>query len=69
MCDRFYNEQYTLAAYILSNPGKYRTILPNFFISEDHKLSSIIESIWDHPNLSDVERHGGSFWLQIGGES
>lgn len=66
MCDRFYNEQYTLAAFILANPGKYKPILPNFFISEDTELSGILQTVWDHPNLRNAERHGGSFWLQIG---
>ncbi len=65
MCDRFYNEQYMLAAFLLSNSQKYRPILPNFFISEDKELSEIIEPIWEHPNLQNVERHGGSFWIQI----
>jgi hypothetical protein len=65
MCDRFYNEQYTLAAFVLANPEKYKTILPNFFISEDKSLSETISPIWNHPNLSNVEKHGGSYWLQI----
>jgi len=66
MCDRFYNEQYTLAAFILANPGKYKPILPNFFISEDKELRGILKSVWEHPNLQSAQRHGGSFWLQIG---
>jgi len=65
MCDRFYSEQYTLAAFILANPTRYSTLLPNYFISEDKELSQILAPIWKHPNLQDVERHGGSFWLQI----
>ena len=65
MCDRFYNEQYMLAAFILANPYKYTTILPNYFISQDKELSNIIEPLWNHPDLLNVERHGGSFWLQI----
>lgn len=65
MCDRFYNEQYMLAAFILANPEKYVTILPNFFISEDEALSKVIAPIWDHPNLANVEKHGGSYWLKI----
>lgn len=65
MCDRFYNEQYMLAAFILANPEKFKTILPNYFISEDPDLSKIISPIWNHPNLKEVERHGGSFWFQI----
>jgi hypothetical protein len=65
MCDRFYNEQYMLAAFILANPDKFKTILPNYFISEDAELAKIISPIWKHPNLTNVEKHGGSFWLQI----
>ncbi len=65
MCDRFYSEQYGLAMYLMANPTKYQTILPNYFISEDAELSQQISPIWEHPNLKDVERHGGSFWLKI----
>lgn len=65
MCDRFYNEQYLLAAFILANPARYKTILPNYFISQDKDLAKIISPIWEHPNLINLEKHGGSFWLQI----
>ncbi len=65
MCDRFYNEQYMLAAFILANPEKFNPILPNYYISEDKDLAKIISPIWNHPNLINVEKHGGSFWLQI----
>ncbi len=65
MCDRFYSEQYVLAAFILANPDKYKTIFPAIFISEDKELSKIIASIWEHPNTKNVEKHGGSFWIQI----
>lgn len=65
MCDRFYNEQYVLAAFILANPEKFKTILPNYFISEDTELAKIISPMWNHPSLTNVEKHGGSFWLQI----
>lgn len=65
MCDRFYTEQYGLAIYLLANPEKYATILPNYFISEDKELSELISPMWDHPNLEGVEQHGGSFWLEI----
>lgn len=65
MCDRFYSEQYLLATLLLANSEKYKTILPCFFISEDKELKKILEPVWNHPNLSEVERHGGSFWLRI----
>lgn len=66
MCDRFYSEQYALAAFILANPQHYIPMVPNYFISEDTELSNIIADMWEHPNLEGVERHGGSFWLKIG---
>ncbi len=67
MCDRFYSEQYGLAMYLLANPEKYETILPNYFISEDKELSELISPIWDHDNLRNAEKHGGSYWIRING--
>jgi predicted O-methyltransferase YrrM len=66
MCDRYYSEQYALAAFVLANPTKYKTIMPNFFVSEDAQLNQILKPVWDHPMMANVERHGGSYWLQIG---
>lgn len=66
MCDRFYSEQYPLAAFLMANPEKYKPLMPNYFISEDVSLRGILESLWNHSNLQGVERHGGSFWLEIG---
>ncbi len=65
MCERYYSEQYGLAMLLMANPGRYRPILPNFFISEDPELDMILEPLWEHPNLEGAERHGGSFWLEI----
>src|SRR5690606_34794537 len=66
MCDRFYNEQYVLAAFVLANPSRYRTLLPNYFVSEDAELADVLSPFWNLPQMAGVERHGGSYWLQIG---
>jgi hypothetical protein len=66
MCDRFYSEQYGLMMFLLANPKKYNTIFPCYFVSEDKALSELLSPIFDDPKLSKVERHGGSYWLQIG---
>lgn len=66
MCDRFYNEQYLLAANIMANPQRYQTLMPNFFVSEDPALSALTEPIWKQPGMPVVEKHGGSYWLRIG---
>lgn len=65
MCNRFYNEQYGLASFLLANPKKYNTILPNYFVSQNEELSNIYNSIWDHENLEGVEQHGASYWIEI----
>jgi hypothetical protein len=65
MCDRFYSEQYGLALSLMANPGRYVPLLPNYFISEDPELSTVLGQLWDHPNLNGLEKHGGSFWLRI----
>jgi hypothetical protein len=67
MCDRFYSEQYLLAAFLLADPVRYRTLLPAWYISQDPELSALAAPLWDHPHLEGVERHGCSFWLRIGG--
>jgi len=65
MCDRSYSAQYGLAIFILGNPEQYKAILPNYFISEDQEQAEFISPFWQHPNMKNVEQHGGSFWLQI----
>lgn len=65
MCDRAYSEQYGLMIYLLANPDKYQTLLPNYFISEDKELAQRIAPFWEEPNLKNVEKHGGSFWLRV----
>lgn len=65
MCDRFYSEQYMLAAFVLANPSKYKTIFPSIYISENKPLADIVAPLWKHPNTQGVEKHGGSYWLQI----
>jgi len=65
MCNRFYNEQYGLAMYLLANPGRFKILLPNFFIYNDEELSEVISPVWEHSSVRNVERHGGSFWFKI----
>lgn len=65
MCDRFYSEQYGLAFFLLSNPEKFKTIAPNYFISEDEEFKHLLTPFWEHASMPEVERHGGSYWLEI----
>lgn len=65
MCDRFYSEQYMLAAFLLANPQKYVPVFQGIFVSEDKELSALLEPLWQSENTNGVEKHGGSFWFKI----
>ncbi len=60
---RFYSEQYLLAAWLLAEGPHVRVELANMFVSRDEELAAILNPLWTGP-LSDVQRHGGSFWLR-----
>jgi predicted O-methyltransferase YrrM len=66
VCDRYYSEQYVLAAFLMANPDRYKTIMPCYYVSEDKELSGMVEPLWNDPAMPHTERHGASFWLQIG---
>lgn len=63
--DRFYSEQYLLAAYLLAGGDRYRIELPSTFIGEDPELAGILDSLWEKAGLHHVERHGSSFWMRV----
>ena len=66
MCERGYSEQYVLAAMVMSNPARYRPIFPAFWIAQQPDLQATLAPLWENKNLHGVERHGGSFWFEIG---
>ncbi len=68
MCERGYSEQYMLAAMVMSNPQRYRSIFPAFWVAQQPEFQTVLSPLWDHENLRGVERHGGSFWFEIGPE-
>lgn len=65
MQKRFYNEQYILAATLLSNPARYEVVAPNYYIYQQKELHGILSPVWQLPSLQNVEQHGGSFWFRV----
>ena len=65
MTERFYNEQYVLAAMIAANPQSYKTIMPCFYVSENTELATTLNPVWQKLD-NRIEKHGGSYWLEIG---
>lgn len=65
MCNKYYNEQYILASCLLNNPARYNVICPNYFIYTEKELHNILLPFWDEKKFSNIETHGGSFWMSI----
>jgi hypothetical protein len=61
--NRYYSEQYILAAYLL---GQFHLeiLLPNAFITYDAELSSILAPLWNGPLANCTHAHGTSFWMR-----
>lgn len=66
MCERGYSEQYVLAAMVMSNPQRYCPIFPAFWVAQQPEMQTMLAPLWANKNLHGVERHGGSFWFEIG---
>jgi len=63
--ERYYSEQYLLAAYLLANGNKIETLLPNAFISGDSELREILKPIYTDDRWCGEKFGGGSFWFRI----
>jgi hypothetical protein len=61
--DRFYSEQYLLAAYLLANTDRFKILLPNYFILNDPELRPILDPIRT-PAMDVPGNPGASFWLK-----
>ena len=66
--DRWYSEQYALAAFLLGGAIGTRLLCACAFIGADPALAGILDPLWSDPALAGVERGGSSFWLETTGE-
>jgi hypothetical protein len=65
--NRFYSEQYLLAAYVLAEGPLFEIALPAAFASNDPELAGILDPLWNNEKLDGVQRFGGSFWIETTG--
>jgi hypothetical protein len=63
--ERFYSEQYVLAAFLLGGGLPFTTELPAWFVATDPELQAMLNPLWEEPSMDGVQRHGGSYWLRI----
>jgi len=62
IADRYYSEQYMLAAYLLGG-ADVEIELPAWWASNDSQLGTMLDGLWSRPGLEQVDRHGVSFWF------
>jgi hypothetical protein len=63
--DRYFTEQYLLAAYILGGAARMDVQLANWFASKQPELDRMVDPIFAVPNLRSIPRIGSSFWFTI----
>jgi len=63
VADRYYNEQYVLAAFLLGAGDRVKTVLPAMYASRRMRAPSELEALFAHPNLAGVDEHGCAFWF------
>jgi predicted O-methyltransferase YrrM len=75
--DRYYSEQYLLAAMLLGQTSRFHIALPNAFIAHDPELRDVLVPLWRDPNfarpvstdgrqpaVADRSGLGTSFWIR-----
>jgi hypothetical protein len=63
--DRFYSEQYVLAAQLLAGASSYEVEFPCWYVAHDRELAFMLLPLWEPPHMWRVEQHGCSFWLEV----
>ena len=64
--DRFYSEQYLLAAWLLGGGGGLEVLCPNAFVTGDPELSAVVAPLWDEQLFAGLPVDGNSFWMRVG---
>lgn len=62
--DRYYSEQYLLAAWLLGGSRRLQLRCANYFASQDTRLCRIVEPLWQEL-FAGMITGGNSFWVTI----
>jgi predicted O-methyltransferase YrrM len=63
--DRYYSEQYLLAAFLLAESGRVEIVLPNHFVSRDPELAGILRPVWEALPPAKTTVMWSSFWIRV----
>jgi hypothetical protein len=64
VAERFFSEQYLLAAYLLGGGNGLKIELANHFVWHDSSLIEEMKPIFNHPRMCEVKEIGASFWFR-----
>lgn len=64
MSDRWWSEQYLLAAWLLAG-DRLEVTLPNFWVCTEPALHRILAPLWDQFTWAAVPTNGTGFWMTI----
>jgi hypothetical protein len=62
--DRYYNEQYLMAAYLLGGADGDRVLMPNCYLSARPDCMALLAPLWDEDRIPGVHYGCGMFWMQ-----
>jgi hypothetical protein len=63
LSDRWYSEQYMLAAWILGAAGRIRMVFPAHHCSTEPALRTQLDATWAHAGLRGIA-YGSTFWFE-----
>jgi hypothetical protein len=63
--DRYYSEQYLLAAYLLAEAPWLRPLLPCNYVTNRPELLARLDPVWKRPEMNGLDPRGISWWLTI----
>lgn len=65
--ERYYNEQYLLASYLIGGAGGDEIILPNTYLSYyDPELLAPLAQVFKDARFNGAEKTGTAFWMKKG---
>jgi len=62
--ERYYSEQYLLAAFLLGGHSGTDIVFPAWDASQRPELARIVAPIWEGEAFAAVHKHGAGFWLR-----
>lgn len=64
LAERWYSEQYALAAWLLGAGGRVQTVFATHLVATDPSLRAGLDAAWERAGLSGILAYGSCFWFE-----